>query len=89
MYNVHMVRFSATEARKELFRLLDSVEEGEEVVVERKGVRFRLVLDRSGRGQQKPPKRLEVTDPDILAGQWTWAAGRDGQLQFQPRSRKK
>lgn len=36
-----MIRYAASEARRELFRLLDSVENGEEVILERKGIRFR------------------------------------------------
>ena len=69
--------------------MLDSVENGEEVILERKGIRFRLLLDRESRGKGKPVKRLEVTDREVLSGQWSWAAGTDGQLHFQPREREK
>jgi hypothetical protein len=84
-----MIRYTASEARRELFRLLDSVEKGEEVILERKGIRFRLLLDRVSKDEEKPVKRLEVVDREVLSGQWTWAADRDGQLHFQARETEK
>ncbi len=89
VYDVHMNRYTASEARREFFRLLDSVERGEEVVLERKGIRFRLVLDQRNTGSQGPARILEVDDQDILSGEWTWTAGADGQLQFRARKPKK
>ena len=79
-----MIRRTASEARRELFRLLDSVEKGEEVIVERRGTRFRLLLEL--RPEQKATHPLlSITDPDVLSGQWTWTADNTGQLEFQPR----
>ena len=89
MYNVHMARYTTAEARRELSRLLDAAEKGEQVLVERRGVRFRLVLDKTSKGRPKPRKSLAVSDREVLAGEWTWAADSDGQLHFQARKRKK
>lgn len=80
-----MARYTASEARRELFRLLDSVERAEEVVLERKGARFRLVLDRGSKRDRGPVRKLKVEDPEVLSGEWTWTAGVDGQLHFQAR----
>ena len=87
MYTVRMTRLKAREARQEFFHLLDAVERGEAVIVERKGVRFRLTL--------VPPEPaadsaspVVVEDPDVLSGNWTWVGDREGQLQFQPRRQR-
>jgi hypothetical protein len=89
MYVVHMLRATATQARKDLFRLLDAVERGEEVVLERRGVRFRLSREDSpalASEVAEPRPRLLVQDPAVLSGEWTWAADEDGQLVFVARS---
>ncbi len=87
MYNVHVARFTVTEARKQLFRLLDSAEKGEEVILERKGTRFRLMLDPGPKSSDQSFACLDVTDEDVLSGEWTWTAGAEGQLQFQARKK--
>lgn len=77
MYTVHMPRHAASAARRQLFHLLDAAERGEEVIVERRGVRFRLT-----RESDPPPaptdEPLLVCDPALLDGQWTWSP--DGAL---------
>ena len=75
---------NAAAARGQLSHLLDEVEQGEEVVVERRGVRFRLVLDVSPR-EDIPPSPLIIDDPEVLAGNWTWRSAENGQLVFQAR----
>lgn len=85
-----MVRFTASEARRQISRLLDAAERGEEVIVERKGARFRISLDTSGSGKglevaQAAPSPLLIEDEAILSGQWTWVSDQDGKLQFQAR----
>lgn len=81
MYNVHMRRFNVSEARRELSRLLDAAEAGEEVIVERHGVEFRVVV--GSRGRSVPPSPpFVIEDPAVLSGNWTWIPDEDGQLQF-------
>lgn len=83
-----MTRINASEARQEFFRLLDAVEKGEAVIVERKGARFRLSLvlpEPVG----SPASPVLVEDPEVLSGNWTWAGDRDGQLQFRPRRKRR
>ncbi len=87
MYNVRMSRFTVTEARKQLFRLLDSAEKGEEVILERKGTRFRLMLDPGPKSGDPSVALLDVADEDVLSGEWTWTSGAEGHLQFQARKK--
>jgi prevent-host-death family protein len=83
-----MTRLTASEARQEFFRLLDAVEQGEAVIVERKGVRFRLsVVPRERTDRSASP--VLVNDPDVLSGNWTWAGDQAGRLQFRPRRRRR
>ena len=71
-----MKRVTATEARKQWFRLLDEVVSGEVVILERKGRRVILRREDSERGLKDPKeldyrKLLRVPDADH-ADQWTW-----------------
>jgi antitoxin (DNA-binding transcriptional repressor) of toxin-antitoxin stability system len=78
-----MTRVTATEARQRLFQLLDAAERGESVVLERKGVRFRLVVE---------PARadpfvaadcpLTVNDQGLLSGEWHWEFNPEGEPAF-------
>ena len=84
-----MTRVKATEARQEFFRLLDAAEKGETVIVERKGARFRLSLIEAG-PEPASTSPVQVNDPDVLSGNWSWVGAPDGQLQFRARrSRRK
>lgn len=76
-----MSNHSATEARRLFFRLLDAVQRGEDVTIERDGARFRLVSADAPTDDaiQTPFARVDVA---VLDGNWTWAADEDGQLQF-------
>jgi hypothetical protein len=77
-------RLTASEARKVFFDLLDAAEKGDEVLIERKGVRFRLAVDKPGpRKARRSPLRVE--DPALLSGQWTWVPDKNGQLGVEVR----
>ena len=69
-----MKRLTATEARKNWFRLLDEVAEGEVVLIEREGAR--LLLQRAEQGEPSvkiPDYRGLIHVPDIdKADQWGW-----------------
>jgi len=81
LYN--MKRFTAAKARQQFSLLLDTAERGESVVIERRGVRFRI------RAEQQPalkaPSRraplIEFVDPAVAAGRWGWDWGPRG-LRF-------
>ena len=74
MYTVHMKRINATEARKNWFRLLDEVVEGEVVLIERGGARLVLKLVDQGEPAEKIPDYralIRVKDADE-ADRWGW-----------------
>ncbi len=88
MYNVRMSRHTASEARRKLFHLLDSVEQGDTVILERKGVQFRLSLVQEPRLTEPQPSPIRVLDRSILDGDWSWEADANGELSFAPRKEK-
>lgn len=74
MYTVHMKRVTATEARKNWFRLLDEVVEGEVVLIERDGARLVLKLvDQGETAERIPDYRALIRVKDVdEADQWGW-----------------
>lgn len=85
LYTGGMTRVTAQEAREDLLELLKAVEQGETVVLEHSGRAFQLSLVPPQTGPAIGPV-LVVDDPEVLTGEWTWAAGEDGQLRFEPRA---
>ncbi len=81
-YNQIMTTFTATQARQQFFQLLDAAEDGGNVVLERRGTRFRLVCEAPIKAAE-PDSPLVIQDPALLSGNWTWSADDDGQLSFQ------
>lgn len=73
MYNVHMKRYTAAQARERLAEALDSAERGVPVVIERRGVRFRLDAVRPARRSGKRAPLIESLDPALESGQWSWS----------------
>lgn len=85
MYNVHtMKHLKVAEARARFGEILDEAEKGTPVVIERRGVRFRLVADVEPRKATVKSGLFEKVDPVLIAGQWSWNAGAAG-LRFAPR----
>jgi antitoxin (DNA-binding transcriptional repressor) of toxin-antitoxin stability system len=74
MYAADMKHVTATEARKNWFRLLDEVAEGEVVLIERKGARLVLQLAEQEEAYAKTPDYrglIRVPKADE-ADQWGW-----------------
>lgn len=80
-------RYNISQIRMRLAEALDSAERGESVIVERRGVRFTIA---AARIEPRRPRRplIEICDPDVAAGRWTWAEGPGG-LTFAGAGRKK
>ena len=79
MYNVHTMKpMKVAEARARFGEVLDEAESGVPVVIERRGVRFRVVVDDT----PKPTRAsFAFVDADVLNGQWGWDQGKSG-LRF-------
>ena len=86
-----MKHLRVAEARARFGELLDSAEQGNPVVVERRGVRFRIVADSPAAEQedaQADGGLFEFVDPAVLTGKWTWESGPKG-LKFSPRRKRR
>jgi antitoxin (DNA-binding transcriptional repressor) of toxin-antitoxin stability system len=87
MYNVHtMKKYSVSLVRERLAEALDEVDRGGTVIIERRGVPYRLSRDigRPRRTRRKPV--IDILDPSVAAGQWTWDWTASG-LRFRARRR--
>jgi hypothetical protein len=85
MYDVHMAkRFLVAEARARFGEILDEADQGETVIIERRGVQY--VLERDEREPARGSRRSVFTwvDPAVMSGQWTWTWTKKG-LRFTPR----
>jgi len=84
-----MRRYSTAQARVHLAQVLDLAEEGQDVIIERRGVRFlvRPIQPEKKTRARKTP-RIEVLDPAVDAGQWTWGWS-EGGLEFIDRRGKR
>ncbi len=74
VYAVHMKRITATEARKDWFRLLDEVAAGEVAIIERNGRRLRLAREEENSASPDLPNYpalIRAQAPDE-ADLWTW-----------------
>lgn len=68
-----MKRYGVGMVRERLAEALDYADRGVTVVIERRGVRYRLSVDRPQkrrRARRKP--YLEILDPTVERGEWTW-----------------
>jgi antitoxin (DNA-binding transcriptional repressor) of toxin-antitoxin stability system len=86
MYNVHVKRYTVAQVRQRLAEALDLAEGGEPVVIERRGVQFRLTAVRSRRRTSRR-SLIEILDPAVMEGRWTWS-WQPGGLRFRPRRRR-
>jgi prevent-host-death family protein len=77
------------EARARFGEILDAAEKGLPVVIERRGVRFRLVADVAERATKQDAARFDFVDPGVMGGQWTWRATGARGMQFAPRRKRR
>jgi prevent-host-death family protein len=89
MYNVHMKRYTVAQARQRFAELLNAAETGQPVIIERRGTRFVLQTDRA-RPRRPAGRRpvIEIVDPAVGAGEWTWDWTREG-LRFAGRAKRR
>jgi hypothetical protein len=67
-----MKRYTVAVLRERLAEALNDVDRGVPVVVERRGVRYRLTREakKPARTRRKPV--ITEADSDVAAGQWSW-----------------
>lgn len=82
-----MTNLKVAEARARFGEILDEAERGAPVVIERRGIRFRLIAERERPGKRSETALFDFVDPAVLTGQWTWKAGARG-LAFSPRRKR-
>jgi prevent-host-death family protein len=83
MYNVHAMKFlKVAEARARFGEVLDQAEAGAPVLIERRGVRFRVVVD--GAPKRRAAASFDYVDDEVIDGQWTWEPG-DAGISFKAR----
>ena len=72
MYNMSK-RYTVAHVRERLSDALDEAERGVPVFIERHGTRFQLSLapENTRRTTARKP-RIEILDPAVAEGRWTW-----------------
>lgn len=89
VYNVHAMKYmKVAEARARFGEILDEAEKGAPVVIERRGVRFRVVAEPGRPSGASKAALFEFVDSAVMTGQWTWKAGARG-LAFAPRRKRR
>ena len=73
-----MKHLKVAEARARFGEILDEAEQGGEVVIERRGVRFRLVAEGERTARAATAPLFDFVAPAVLTGQWTWKPGKKG-----------
>jgi hypothetical protein len=82
-----MKRYTSSQVRERLADVLDAAERGEEVVIERRGVRYFIRAERSKPAARARKPLVDVLDPAVGAGEWTWTWKADG-LAFSSKRRR-
>lgn len=75
-----MKPYSVSMVRERLAEALDDAQAGRPVFIERRGVIYRLSVEKPypGNPQQKKKPSIEVFDPAVDNGVWTWDWSRRG-----------
>jgi hypothetical protein len=78
LYNVHVKRVTASDARKNWFRLLDEAVKGEVIAIERNGSRLILKLDK--RKKSIPDYKKWIRGNWDNADKWGWKMTKAGRM---------
>jgi antitoxin (DNA-binding transcriptional repressor) of toxin-antitoxin stability system len=81
-----MKKYTVSLLRERLSDALDQAERGEHVFIERRGVTYRLSVDKPRRPRRSAAPRIEILDKAVEAGAWTWDWP-GGELRFRARRR--
>ena len=83
-----MKRYTSSQVRERFADMLDAAERGEEVIIERRGVRYVLRAEATRPSRKRRQSLITYMDPAVEAGQWSWQLGPGG-LEFVDTRRKK
>ena len=75
-----MKRYTVSGVRERLAEALDEASRGIPVVIERKGTRYRLVVDETPQRRGTRRAHIEILDPAVADGDWRWDDGPGGLL---------
>ena len=67
-----MKRYSVAQVRERLAHVLNEVEHGVPVVIERRGVRYVLRAEQTPKRGRPRRSAIETLDPAVARGQWQW-----------------
>jgi antitoxin (DNA-binding transcriptional repressor) of toxin-antitoxin stability system len=84
-----MSNMKVAEARARFGEILDAAEKGLPVVIERRGVTFRLVAEAAPRASAPAAAVFDFVDPAVMSGQWTWRADAARKVKFAPRRKRR
>ena len=81
-----MKRYLVSTVRERLADALDEAQRGIPVIIERKGVRYRLTVEKTAPRPTRRQRRIDVLDPSVANAEWTWD-WKPGGLAFRGRRR--
>lgn len=81
-----MKKYSVGMVRERLSEALDEAQRGEPVFIQRRGVEYRLSVEPAKRRKKVTRPKIEIIDPAVAGGQWTWEWSR-GAVRFRARPR--
>ena len=82
-----MKRYTSSQVRERFAEMLDAAERGEDVIIERRGVRYVLRAESGRRARPRRRSLIERMHPAVADGHWTWELGAEG-LTFTDRRRR-
>jgi prevent-host-death family protein len=83
-----MTHMKVAEARARFGEILDEAEKGTPIIIERRGVLFRVVAEADDAAPAATRALFDFVDPSVMSGQWTWKAGAKG-LAFSRRRKRR
>jgi prevent-host-death family protein len=84
-----MSNMKVAEARARFGEILDAAEKGLPVVIERRGVKFRVVAEAPRTAKTPDDAVFDFVDAAVSGGQWTWRADAAKGMQFAPRRKRR
>ena len=80
-----MKHYSVAVVRERLAEALNEVDRGVPVIIERRGVRYRLTREPQARARRGRKPIFAWVDPEVLSGEWSWDWTPEG-LAFKPKA---